>query len=166
MFSFQSPEILNISRNKIEGDTFPDRFLSKSLKTIDLSFNNLNTTFDISSLTGLINIEKLHMANCSISSNIPDDINILQSLITLDFDTNLLYGTIPSSLGEISLLENILFGSNELTGTIPSELAQLKNLTMLELQFNSLTGEIPGEFDTFTGLNFNYSGNALTIPLG
>ena len=104
------------------------------------------------------------MAACFVRSSLPDDISVLQSLVTLDLDSNLfLSGTIPSSLGEIPTLEKLLLASNELAGTIPSELAQLENLTILELQLNSLSGTIPTEFETLTNLqNFNYSGNSIS----
>ena len=160
---YLSTEILNVSRNEIDGDTFPNRFQSTALKTLDLSFNNLNTTFNISSLTGLVNIQNIHMASCSVRSSLPDDISVLQSLVTFDFNNNLfLSGTIPSSFGEIASLEKLLLASNELTGTIPSELARLENLTILELQSNSLSGTIPAEFEKLTDLTFNYSGNSIS----
>lgn len=103
------------------------------------------------------------MAGCSIIATLPEEISILQSLITLDLDSNLfLSGTIPASLGDIPTLENILLGSNLLEGTIPTQLAELVNLTTLELQMNFLTGTIPTEFETLTNLvTFNCEGNAI-----
>ncbi|MGK3749319.1 MAG: Leucine-rich repeat (LRR) protein, partial [Bacillariaceae sp.] len=159
-----SIEILNVSKNAIGGDDFPSRFQSSALTTVDFSFNNLNSTFNLSSLTGLVNIQNIHMASCSIQSSLPDDISVLQSLVTIDLDSNVfLEGTIPSSIGDISTLQKILLASNSLSGTIPVELAQLENLTILELQFNSLSGTIPTEFDELTGLEiFNITGNNIT----
>ena len=165
MFIYQSSiEILNVSQNAIGGDDFPSRFQSTALTTVDFSFNNLNTTFDLSSLTGLVNIQNIHMASCSIQSSLPNNISVLQSLATIDLDSNVfLEGTIPSSLGDISTLQKILLASNSLSGTIPVELAQLENLTIFELQFNSLTGTIPTEFGTLTNLEtFNTTGNNIT----
>lgn len=158
---FTELEILNVSKNAIGEDGFPSQFQSTALTTIDFSFNNLNETFNISSLTTLVNLENLHMASCSLRSTLPDDINLLQSLISIDLDSNkFLEGTIPSSLGDISSLRNILLASNQLEGTIPSELAQISDLHILELQSNSLSGTIPTEFVTLTGLEiFNISGN-------
>jgi Leucine-rich repeat (LRR) protein len=103
------------------------------------------------------------MAGCSIASTLPDDINDLQNLVTLDFDNNLsLSGTIPASLGEIASLQSILLGSNLLNGTIPTELAQIPNLTSLELQSNFLTGTIPTELEALPSLvNFNCTGNEI-----
>ena len=164
IFFLSHPEILNVSKNSIGGHAFPTRFKSDKLKTVDFSFNNLNTTFNFSSLTGLRNIQNIHMAGCSVRSRLPDNINVLQSLNTLDLDNNMfLSGTIPSSLGDISSLQYILLASNDLNGTIPSELAQLGNLTILDLQSNSLSGTIPTEFDLLTNLeSFNYSGNSIS----
>lgn len=159
---FENLEVLNVSRNEIDGTKFPSQIKSTTLKSVDFSFNNLHASFNISSLLGLVNVQNLHMASCSIQSSIPDDINVLQSLITLNFDGNELSGTIPSTLGEINSLERILFADNDLTGTIPSKLAQLQNLRMLELQSNFLSGNIPNEFELLTELHFNYSGNLIS----
>ena len=155
-------EILNVSKNEIDGTTFPELFESTVLRTLDFSFNDLNETFNVSSLLGLINIQNLHLAGCSILSDLPDNMSLLQSLVILDFESNLLYGTIPSTLGEMKTLESILLGFNELTGTIPSELGALENLKILDLQSNMLTGTVPEEIKSMTDLSFNYSGNSIS----
>merc|ERR1712238_255999 len=74
---FANLEILNISKNVIGGDAFPNQFQSTALTTVDFSFNNLNTTFNISSLTSLINLKNIHMASCSLRSTLPNDISAL-----------------------------------------------------------------------------------------
>merc|ERR1712166_1146210 len=56
---FTNLEILNISKNAIGGDAFPAQFQSTALTTVDFSFNNLNTTFNISSLTSLVNLKNI-----------------------------------------------------------------------------------------------------------
>jgi Leucine-rich repeat (LRR) protein len=152
---------LNVSKNQLEGVTFGDQLQSAVLKSVDLSSNNLGATFNISSLMGLTNVQHLRLASCSIKSKLPDTINALQSLVTLDFNSNMLTGTIPTTLGTITTLETVLLASNELTGTIPSELAQIQNMKVLELQSNLLTGAVPAELASFPGLSFNYSGNSI-----
>ena len=160
---YSSIELLNVSRNEIDGNTFPNRFESTALKTVDLSFNDFNGAFDISSLMGLVNVQNLQLTDCSIQSSLPDDINVLQSLVTLNLDSNSLSGTVPSTLGEINSLQNILLAANQITGTIPSELAQLENLRILELQSNLLSGTIPIEFESLCCLDsFDYSGNSIS----
>jgi Leucine-rich repeat (LRR) protein len=159
---FFCKEFLNISRNQITADTFPTSFDSEELITFDASFNVINADFNISSFYGLINVENIHMAGCSIIASLPDDISELQNLITLDLDSNLfISGTIPASLGDIPSLSNIYLGSNLLEGFIPTELGQLLNLTNLELQLNSLTGVIPTELESLPNLVLNCEGNAI-----
>jgi Leucine-rich repeat (LRR) protein len=156
-------EFLNVSSNAILNDGFPKRFGSTVLTTFDASFNNLDGPFNISSLYDLSGLQNLYMAGCSINASLPDDINQLQNLITLDLNSSLLLsGTIPASLGDIPSLQSIYLGSNLLTGTIPAELAQLANLTNVELQFNDLTGNIPSEIQSLPTLaNFNCEGNSI-----
>jgi Leucine-rich repeat (LRR) protein len=156
-------EFLNVSGNAILNDGFPTRFESTVLTTFDASFNNLDGPFNISSLYGLSGLQNLYMTGCSINATLPDDINQLQNLITLDLNRSLtISGTIPAALGDIPSLQSIYLGSNLLRGTIPSELAQLANLTNLELQSNSLTGTIPPEIQSLPTLtNFQCEGNSI-----
>ncbi len=111
---------------------------------------------------GMTNIEHMLLRNCSIQSNLDNEINNLQSLVTLDFNNNDLSGTIPVVLGEVNSLENILLASNDLTGTIPASLASIESLKVLELQLNALTGTVPIEFDSLTDLSLNVTGNSLS----
>jgi Leucine-rich repeat (LRR) protein len=152
-------EILNVSSNSLTDTTFPTRFQSSVLTTLDASNNQLGA-FNISLLTDLTNVRNLHMAGCAITSDLPANIDAMQSLVTLDLDANSITGTLPTTLGAIPTLSIIQLGTNLLTGTIPSELAQLQNLTVLELQTNWLTGDVPTELETLPNLAvFNVSGN-------
>lgn len=152
-----------MSGNAIINNDFPSRFGSTVLSTFDASLNPLEGEFNVSVFFGATNLQNLLMAGCSINATLPEDIDQLQNLITLDFENNLsISGPIPTALGAITSLENIFMGTNLLTGTIPTQLAQLVNLTNLELQFNTLTGAIPTEFENLPKLvNFNCEGNSV-----
>ncbi len=51
---------------------------------------------------------------------IPDSINALNSLATLDGSDCSLTGTLPPQLAKLAYLVSVNFSSNDLTGTIPS----------------------------------------------
>ena len=162
MHSFFYIEILNISGNLITGNTFPSNFDSEELITFDASFNVIDDAFNISALYGLMNIENLYMAGCSIKATLPDDISELQNLVILDLDANVfISGTIPASLGDIPTLSEIYLGTNLLEGSLPTELGQLLNLTILDVQINFLTGVIPPELVGLPDLVINCEGNQI-----
>nr|GMD69898.1 systemin receptor SR160-like [Ipomoea batatas] len=67
----------------------------------------------------------------------------LNSLSSIDFSYNSLWGSIPVGLSSCSKLEDLDLSENNFTGKIPGELFSMKRLRNLYLQYNMLSGEIP-----------------------
>ena len=81
----------------------------------------------------------LDLSNNRLKSSIPDDINQLAKIETLDLSKNALTGRMPD-ISSLQALQNLRLGSNELSGEI-STLEDLEALVALDLQSNDFTGE-------------------------
>jgi len=115
-------------------------------------------------------VTSLSLSDNNLSGPIPADLNVFESLHTIEMHKNSLSGEMPSSLfemnelkilylddnkmegeisgriGQMSKLEKLTLNDNELSGNLPSELGELNNLDMLWLYNNpDITGTIPVE---------------------
>ncbi|XP_061346890.1 receptor-like protein EIX2 [Gastrolobium bilobum] len=89
-----------------------------SLKSIDLSSNNLN-------------------------GEIPKEVGNLLGLVSLNLSRNNLSGEIPFGIGNLSFLEFLDLSRNHFSGKIPATLSKIDDLGVLDLSNNSLCGRIP-----------------------
>jgi len=96
----------------------------------------------------------LLLADNLLDGSIPQDLENLSHLQTLDFDTNYLRGTIPQGLANLPDLEWLILQYNELSGSIPPQLGSLSNLVVLGLQENQLTGSIPAQLGDLSNLQY------------
>jgi hypothetical protein len=74
---------------------------------------------------------------------IPDTLNNLTYLRTLDLHRNQLDGAIPVSLAQLTHLDLLDLSENRLSGQIPQDLGNLSKLTHFNVSFNGLSGAIP-----------------------
>jgi hypothetical protein len=74
---------------------------------------------------------------------IPDTLNNLTYLRTLDLHRNQLDGAIPVSLAQLTHLDLLDLSENRLTGQISPDLGNLSKLTHFNVSFNGLSGAIP-----------------------
>ncbi|XP_022764195.1 leucine-rich repeat receptor protein kinase EMS1-like [Durio zibethinus] len=86
---------------------------------IDLSRNNLQGEIP-KEITNLSTLGTLNLSWNQLTGNIPKKIGNLRSLETLDLSGNHLSGTIPSSMSDITALSHLNFSYNNLSGPIPS----------------------------------------------
>jgi len=101
-----------------------------------------------------------------LNGSIPPEIGNLTNLTHMLLNSNLLSGSIPPEIGYLSNLSELVLDGNRLTGSIPSEIGNLSNLTQLYLYSNQLTGFIPSEIGNLTKLELlilDY--NQLTGPI-
>ncbi|KAH7669502.1 Non-specific serine/threonine protein kinase protein, partial [Dioscorea alata] len=106
--------------------------LSSSLTTIDLSNNQINSTFPF------------WLTNCS-------------RLVHLDLWLNYFHGVIPEAIGNMKSLEVIQLGLNDFVGPLPTSIRDLCNLHALDMSFNNLGEETSALSRIFSGC----AGNAI-----
>ncbi|KAF8732792.1 hypothetical protein HU200_015131 [Digitaria exilis] len=151
----------------------------KVLSKIDLSLNNLNSTFPYW-LTNVQTVAYIDLSYCGLYGSIPEAIGNLSALRELSLSTNSLEGTIPISIGRLCELQHLdlsknnlagdidnfgkamdacmkeLFsinlGTNNLSGSIPRWLGSFRKLSSVDLSNNSLTGHVPSNINQLTNL--------------
>ncbi|KAI3769501.1 hypothetical protein L6452_00607 [Arctium lappa] len=108
----------------------------------------------------IINILVAIDLSCNkFEGEIPQSLQDLHGLQSLNFSNNHFTGHVLSSLGNLKNLEALDLSRNQLSGEIPQQLLQLGFLAILNVSFNHLEGPIPQgkQFDTFE--NNSYMGN-------
>ncbi|KAJ0960070.1 hypothetical protein J5N97_000129 [Dioscorea zingiberensis] len=88
-------------------------------------------------------LEKLVLANNSLSGAIPSSIGNLSSLILLSLGLNNLQGIIPEELGRLSNLIKFQVTENSLNGSIPPVLYNISSLIFFSVGGNELHGSLP-----------------------
>ncbi|KAL5988357.1 Receptor protein-tyrosine kinase cepr1 [Asimina triloba] len=159
-----SLEELNLSTLHLAG-TLPDLSPLKSLRVLDISYNEFHGEFPMS-LFNLTDIEVLYSIDSGKFAKwqLPDDIDRrltkVESLILASCN---IHGSIPPSIGNMTSLFDLELTENSLVGPIPREIGKLGNLHLLELYFNQLAGDIPHEIGNLTQLtDMDMSVNQLT----
>ncbi len=144
---------------KISEEKFPrDKELILSLKTLDLSKNQLNTLPE--SIGNLTNVTTLHLSMNSFST-LPESIRNLRHLTCLMLYDNKLT-TLPEWIGDFKHLATLDLAMNLLT-TLPELVGNFKHLTWLSLSKNQLS-TLPDSIGNLINLT-NLSKNQLsTLP--
>ncbi|KAL8258067.1 hypothetical protein R6Q59_030108 [Mikania micrantha] len=108
-----------------------------SLTSLDLSQNNINSTFPIwlSNLTGLMHLD---LNRNSFHGKIPDFIGTFSALAFIDLSYNSFKTLIPDTLCNLSSLVHLGLSHNMFSGLVPSNLGLL-----LRLEYLNLSGNIP-----------------------
>lgn len=113
-------------------------------------------------------LRNLALAFNTLIHQIPQNIEELSNLISLDLSSNFFTGSFPVFLTSLPQLKIIDIGYNRhLNGTIPTELTKMSNLKVLGLGYCNFSGTIPYELGQMTNLTqLALSGNKLngTIP--
>lgn len=180
-FNFPKLEILDLSRNLLEGD-LPGLAISntndtatklqylslhsnnitgpipqglsklKALKHLDLSVNKMAGSIN-EELGELRGLEYLYLGNNNFSpGKFPDWIRNLTNLEELSLKNNNLNGEIPDWIGELAGLKLLDVGKNFLNGTLPDSMGGLTKLWILMLNSNNLRGGIPSSFSQLKDL--------------
>ncbi|KAJ0966691.1 hypothetical protein J5N97_023608 [Dioscorea zingiberensis] len=99
--------------------------VTSSLTTVDLSNNQINSTFP------------LWLTNSS-------------SLVSLDLSINHLHGPIPEAIGNMTYLEVLQLRANAFVGPLPRNIGNLCNLRNLDLSFNNISEDTTIFSDIFS----------------
>ncbi|XP_059318609.1 putative receptor-like protein kinase At3g47110 [Lycium ferocissimum] len=141
--NFQNLLSMDMSKNKLNG-SIPKQLLNlPSLSAfLNLSHNLLSGPLpeEVDSLESVVTI---NLSYNRLSSQIPNSIHNCKSLEQLLLSHNMFSGQIPSTLGLVKGLETLDLSSNQLSGSIPFDLQKLQALQLLNLSFNNLDGEVP-----------------------
>ncbi|PWA47404.1 Leucine-rich repeat-containing protein [Artemisia annua] len=143
IFRIRSLELLDISRNLLEGEIPGEGFgnLTKLLH-LDMMYNSFNGPIP-SQLFQLTKLKDISLRNNHFSGGIPLSIVNLTKLESLDLSQNYLSLEIPTSIGRLTNLTFLNLMLNQFNGPIPSSMQNLSKLSALLLGGNMFTGEIP-----------------------
>ena len=136
---------------------------STSLKFLNLTANNLNSSIVPWVLTVSKVMTHLQLSFNSFRGPIPHDFGIMTSLESLDFTSNELEGGIPKSFGNLCNLKELRLSSNNLSGQASDSIHQLcsnqSRMEILELIDNPFScGPFP-DLTRFPSLNRLILGN-------
>lgn len=138
-----SLELLNLSRNTLQGPLPPELGSLHRLQVLNLGFNNL-TGIIPASLGNLTSLTVLSLTSNYLTGAIPVSLSNLQALTSLYLNGNMLRGSIPSTIFNVSSLQHLVVQINNLTGTLPPEAgSRLPSLKLLSVDSNRLHGAIP-----------------------
>jgi len=118
----------------------------------DLSLESLNLQGTIATAIGLLtDLSRISMTFNFLTGDIPSDIRSLTKLEYLDFDENILHGSI-FVMESLTVLRSLSFYDNILSGKIPSDIKFMSKLTTIDVGNNFLSGQIPKEIGNLTNL--------------
>ncbi|XP_024926671.2 receptor-like protein 33 [Ziziphus jujuba] len=133
---------LDLSSNNLSGVVGLDEFSRlQNLVCLQLSFNSLSLSSEISFNYTLRRLTLLHLSSCNIT-RFPNFIRNSKHLLELDISSNHIDGPVPNwlwNIGKDSLFY-LNFSHNFLTRM---EQLPWKQLQYLDLQFNLLEGQLP-----------------------
>lgn len=155
------------------------------LQVLDLSYNDINFSFDgigaandlrvlklsetqVNSINGIgqaVSLNELHLTGNNLSGKIPDELFNLINLRGLYMNYNRFTGRLSTKIGQLVNLENLFLLGNDLTGQIPSSIGNLKQLKALTLSDNFFVGTIPESINQMEKLEvFAVQGKSMNSP--
>ncbi|KAL7246628.1 hypothetical protein ACSBR2_001682 [Camellia fascicularis] len=156
---------LDLSYNNLNGSIPGDLLYQSNLQSVDLSFNSLSGSIPANMSPALL---RLRLGNNQLNGTIPSSsFGSLQTLTYLELENNSLSGSIPPELSSCKNLALLNLANNHLTGVLPVQLGVLSKLQELKLQTNNLFGEIPIQITQLQALRkLNIGWNSLngSIP--
>ncbi|KAG8367895.1 hypothetical protein BUALT_Bualt16G0120300 [Buddleja alternifolia] len=158
-------ERLDLSNHGLQGNITLISEL-KSLKWLDLSFNNFHGNIPFS-FGNLSELEFLDLSFNNFGGSIPNEFARLKHLQALNVSNNLLVGVIPDELEGLKKLQELQVYTNRLNGSIPLWVGNLTNLRVFTAYENDLSGVIPDKLGLYSELELlNLHSNQLegSIP--
>ncbi|KAK9059476.1 hypothetical protein SSX86_020178 [Deinandra increscens subsp. villosa] len=134
-------EVLDLSRNQINGSIPSDLFMLKNLTEVYLYMTNL--TGGIPDSVEALNMKIIDLSENKLTGKIPDGFGNLMSLTNLTLMFNQLSGEIPESIGRLPHLQDVRIFDNKLSGTLPPDFGRYSDLKRFEVSINQFTGSLP-----------------------
>uniref|UniRef100_A0A7N2LV12 Leucine-rich repeat-containing N-terminal plant-type domain-containing protein n=1 Tax=Quercus lobata TaxID=97700 RepID=A0A7N2LV12_QUELO len=178
-------QILDLASNKITGSI--PKCLNNLISLMDKKNPSvaINHSYEILSLSyvdhtiwmwkgreyeyrnNLVLVKSIDLSSNKLNGVIPEEIGMLDGLISLNLSNNLLTGKITSDIGLLHSLEVLDLSDNKLCGEIPSTLSLIDRLNFLNLRNNNLSGRIPTgtQLSTFNASAYEGNPNLCGFPL-
>ncbi|GLT78026.1 hypothetical protein SLA2020_495760 [Shorea laevis] len=97
-------------------------------------------------------VGKLDLSNMNLSGYVPDHIQDLHSLSSLNITCNGFSSALPKSLSNLTSLESIDVSQNYFIGNFPAGLGSSSRLTSVNASSNNFSGFLPGDLGNATSL--------------
>ncbi|KAI4369459.1 hypothetical protein MLD38_017896 [Melastoma candidum] len=97
-------------------------------------------------------VDKLDLSNMNLSGRIPETIQDLHSLTSLNFSCNAFTTPLPNSISNLTLLKSIDVSLNNFIGSFPGGLGKSEGLVFINASSNSFSGDIPEDLGNLTKL--------------
>ncbi|KAJ9560949.1 hypothetical protein OSB04_006109 [Centaurea solstitialis] len=150
---FQSWKAMKVVRNGqssyMKSNVTLDGFVQEVQYSMTITYKSFKTKFE--------HILKILVAidlSCNkLEGEIPQSLQDLYGLQSLNLSNNHFTGHVLSSLGKLKNLEALDLSRNKLSEETPQQLLQLDFLAILNLSFNHLDGRIPQGMPKFNGVS-------------
>ncbi|KAG4167536.1 hypothetical protein ERO13_A13G202700v2 [Gossypium hirsutum] len=156
-------QYVDLSNINFKGDQFPNWLLenNEKLQKLNLANSSLSGHFQLPS-TSRRGLLYLDVSNNSLDGNIPNEIGAkLPSLEQLNMSNNLFSGGIPISIGDMISLEILDLSNNKLSGGIPRHMPM--GLLIFDGSNNRLFGDIQSSMENMSHLvTLDLSNNILS----
>ncbi|KAB2050089.1 hypothetical protein ES319_A13G222200v1 [Gossypium barbadense] len=156
-------QYVDLSNINFKGDQFPNWLLenNEKLQKLNLANSSLSGHFQLPS-TSRRGLLYLDVSNNSLDGNIPNEIGAkLPSLKQLNMSNNLFSGGIPISIGDMISLEVLDLSNNKLSGGIPRHMPM--GLLIFDVSNNRLFGDIQSSMENMSHLvTLDLSNNILS----
>ena len=131
--------------------SFTRPFKNFHVTSITLQLHRLVGTLP-DTLDALTQLQSLDLDKNHVSGTLPASLGNLVQLKQLSLYSSFLTGSIPESIGNLVVLQQLILHDNFLTGSLPVSISSLSQLQDLDLSDNDLTGEIPESLVKLTQL--------------
>ncbi|XP_024524005.1 receptor-like protein kinase 2 [Selaginella moellendorffii] len=145
--SLESLESLDLSGNFLGVAGVPK--FSSTLRSLNLSINNLTGSVSIG---GNLGLEALELSHNGFSGSIPETFGEMTNLTRLDISYNRFTGDLPDIWSKNLELRYLDISNNSLQGGLPPSLRRLRKLSVLSARSNFLSGPLELEDGDFASI--------------
>ncbi|KAF5931568.1 hypothetical protein HYC85_027739 [Camellia sinensis] len=144
MFQLKVLVLSNCNLNKLSGDVPKFLLYQNKLMFVDLSHNNLTSSFPNWLLVNNTRLEHLILRNNSFVNLFFLPQYCYTSISRIDISDNHFSGQIQANIGDMfPYIRYINLSRNAFEGGIPSSFGKMSNLDVLDLSTNNFSGEVP-----------------------
>jgi Leucine-rich repeat (LRR) protein len=108
------------------------------------------------------NVTRLALPENALDGDLPDNLNQLTQLQSIDLSKNQITGPLPDNISQLNKLTFLDISGNQLVDTLSGEISQLDKLTHMALACNQFYGSIPQSIGNMQQLQYlNFGRNKL-----